>query len=191
MDCSKAIGLLTRVQYRIRMWSLWRADCWESSRSDQGDPTSLSSCTAARKAHLTHKSIWQPGDRWLQKAKKLHVNGKLDFMKAEMTDGAVWYFVGPPGSRPGPPTAVEYAPRSATPSSGGEPTSPDRDESTDVNDTDIPPTNLILYGPPAPARPMQHSVRRCDCVMASFRKGGGQPSGVVMTNSLQKKGLSS
>ena len=40
------------------------------------------------------------GRQMAAKAKKLHVNGKLDFMKAEMTDGAVWYFVGPPGSSP-------------------------------------------------------------------------------------------
>jgi hypothetical protein len=70
------------------------------------------------------------GDVWAQKAKKLHLRSKLDFMKAEMP-GGVRYFVGPPDSRPGPANAVEYAPRGLTPSNSGGATWPDRDEPTD------------------------------------------------------------
>jgi len=51
------------------------------------------------------------GDTWTQKAKKLHLQRKLDFMKAKMPDGALRYFIGLPDSRPGPPNAVEFVPR--------------------------------------------------------------------------------
>jgi hypothetical protein len=51
------------------------------------------------------------GDTWTNKARKLHLNGRLDFMKARMPDGALRYFVGPQGSRRGPANAVEFAPR--------------------------------------------------------------------------------
>jgi hypothetical protein len=36
---------------------------------------------------------------WTQKAKKLHLQRKLDFMKAKMPDGALRYFIGLPDSR--------------------------------------------------------------------------------------------
>src|SRR5262249_29700067 len=51
------------------------------------------------------------GDTWTNKARRLHLDGILDFMKAKMPDGALRYFIGLPGSRPGPPDAVEFVPR--------------------------------------------------------------------------------
>jgi hypothetical protein len=36
------------------------------------------------------------GDTWTNKARKLHLEGRLDFMKAKMPDGALRYFIGPP-----------------------------------------------------------------------------------------------
>jgi hypothetical protein len=49
-------------------------------------------------------------DTWTNKARKLHLEGKLDFMKAKMPDGALRYFVGPPGSRPGPTKCSRICP---------------------------------------------------------------------------------
>ena len=51
------------------------------------------------------------GDTKTNRARALHLEGNLDFMKAKMRDGTLRYFVGLPGSRPGPPDAVEFVPR--------------------------------------------------------------------------------
>jgi hypothetical protein len=52
------------------------------------------------------------GDTWTNKARKLHLDGKLDFMKAKMPGGELRYFIGPPGSHPGPLNAQPFVTRS-------------------------------------------------------------------------------
>jgi hypothetical protein len=101
------------------------------------------------------------GDTWTNKARKLHLEGKLDFMKAKMPDGALRYFIGSPESRPGPANAVEFVPRDATRPNGDDATPADGYERTDEKRMEVaPPTNLILYGHPEPVRPTQLSRKQ-------------------------------
>jgi hypothetical protein len=47
-------------------------------------------------------------DKKTNRARQLHLEGKLDFMKARMEDGILRYFVGPVGSHPGPTDAKPF-----------------------------------------------------------------------------------
>jgi hypothetical protein len=72
--------------------------------------------------------------------------------------------------------------RSTTTSKGDAPTSPDPDEPTDVNDMDVPPTNLIWYGPPGTGKTyatFHEAVRLCDT--ADTGPLVGWPAGSVST----------
>jgi hypothetical protein len=51
------------------------------------------------------------GDTWTNKARRLHLDGKSDFMKAKMPGGELRYFVGPLGSHPGPLNAQPFLAR--------------------------------------------------------------------------------
>ena len=67
------------------------------------------------------------GDTWTNKARKLHLEGKLDFMKAKIPGEALRYFIGLPCSRPGPANADEFVHRS-----------PKREKNTDeIDDNDV------------------------------------------------------
>jgi len=50
-------------------------------------------------------------DTKTNRARGLHLEQKLDFMKARMEDGVLRYFVGPAGSRPGLADAVPFVSR--------------------------------------------------------------------------------
>lgn len=47
-------------------------------------------------------------DKKTNRARALHLERKLDFMKASMPDGTLRYFIGPAGSRPGPADAKPF-----------------------------------------------------------------------------------
>jgi len=47
-------------------------------------------------------------DKKTNRAKTLHLERKIDFMKAWMDDGTLRYFIGPAGSRPGPAEAEPF-----------------------------------------------------------------------------------
>src|SRR5260370_18872040 len=48
------------------------------------------------------------GQSKTNRAKDMHLQRRLDFMKATRSDGKTVYFAGPPGSRPGGPNAVPF-----------------------------------------------------------------------------------
>jgi hypothetical protein len=60
-------------------------------------------------------------DKKTNRARALHLERKLDFMKASMPDGTLRYFIGPAGSRPGPADAKPFVSRldeTSTPDGG-------------------------------------------------------------------------
>ena len=50
-------------------------------------------------------------DKKTNRARALHLERKLDFMKASMEDGTLRYFIGPVGTRPGPVNAKPFVTR--------------------------------------------------------------------------------
>jgi hypothetical protein len=57
-------------------------------------------------------------DKKTNRARALHLARKLDFVKAWMNDGTLRYFIGPAGSRPGPPAAEPFVTEASAPDGG-------------------------------------------------------------------------
>ena len=79
-------------------------------RSRRPDLAIIMYCRAKGASNAEVRSA--TGDTWTNKARRLHLDGKSDFMKAKMPGGELRYFVGPPGSHPGPLNAQPFVARS-------------------------------------------------------------------------------
>jgi hypothetical protein len=90
-------------------------------RSGRPDLAIIMYCRAEGASNAEVRSA--TGDTWTNKARRLHLDGKSDFMKAKMPGGALRYFVGPLGSHPGPLNAQPFV---AGPGDHSEPLCPTR-----------------------------------------------------------------
>jgi hypothetical protein len=98
------------------------------------------------------------GQSKTNRAKDMHLQRRLDFMKATRSDGKMVYFVGPPGSRPGGPNAVPFVKHANGPKkpSGSVPTPPqDRQppEPISTPPADRKPAEPVSTPPPGLQRP--------------------------------------
>jgi hypothetical protein len=78
-------------------------------RSKRPDLAIIMYCRAEGASNAEVRSA--TSDTWTNKARRLHLDGKSDFMKAKMPGGELRYFVGPLGSHPGPPNAEPFVAR--------------------------------------------------------------------------------
>jgi Protein of unknown function DUF262 len=78
-------------------------------RSRRPDLAIIMYCRAEGASNAEVRSA--TGDTWTNKARRLHLDGRSDFMKAKMRGGELRYFVGPAGSHPGPLNAQLFVAR--------------------------------------------------------------------------------
>jgi hypothetical protein len=129
---------------------------------EPGEISGLAITMYCRPDGATNKQVTAVcGQSKTNRAKELQNNGKLDFYNGYRPDGSLAHYVGPRGSRPGPPGAVPFPGKPLRGNDLPDLTPPERPPPKQID----MPVNLILYGPPGTGKTyttIEEGVRLCD-----------------------------